>query len=79
MSDVVEEARRFYNLRGDTYSSAEMFGLIGRMAAEIERLRELKTPASRQLLNITKDQAVSPETNATATPWRETGVQSRAI
>ena len=32
------------------------------MEAEIERLRELKTPASRQLLNITK--ALLDEANA---------------
>jgi len=39
MSGIVEELGRAYELRGDTYSSAEIWGLIGRAKTEIERLR----------------------------------------
>jgi len=41
MSDIVEEAKKIVALRGDTYSSYEVVGLVGRFADEIERLRSL--------------------------------------
>lgn len=41
MADIVDEARRIVALRGDTYSSYEVLGVLGRSAAEIERLRSL--------------------------------------
>jgi hypothetical protein len=40
MSDIVTEMRNASELRGDTYSSMEIWGLLGRGAAEIEQLRE---------------------------------------
>ncbi len=39
MSDILEELRKVQRLGGDTYSSHEVLGMIGRAADEIERLR----------------------------------------
>jgi hypothetical protein len=39
MSDIAAEMRKAIELRGDTYSSMEIWGLLGRGAAEIERLQ----------------------------------------
>jgi hypothetical protein len=41
MSDIAAEMRKAAELRGDTYSSMEIWGLLGRGADEIERLRAL--------------------------------------
>lgn len=38
---LVEELRKAYRLRGETYSSNEVFGLLNRAAAEIERIISL--------------------------------------
>jgi hypothetical protein len=43
MSDFAAEMRRAAELRGDTYSSMEIWGLLGRGAAEVERLRAALT------------------------------------
>ena len=37
--DILNELHSITKLRGDTYSSAEVIGMIGRAAAEIERLQ----------------------------------------
>jgi hypothetical protein len=42
MSDIAAEMRKASELRGDTYSSMEIWGLLGRGAAEIERLQAEK-------------------------------------
>jgi hypothetical protein len=39
MSYITEELRHAAELRGDTYSSMELWGLLGRAADEIERLQ----------------------------------------
>jgi hypothetical protein len=39
MDDIVEQARKIIALRGDTYSSYEVIGLLGQLAREVERLR----------------------------------------
>jgi hypothetical protein len=39
MSDSLTELQKVHKLRGDTYSSAEVWDLVGWAAAEIERLR----------------------------------------
>ena len=39
MSDVLAELQKVYRLNGDTYSSYEVVGLIGRAINEIIRLR----------------------------------------
>jgi hypothetical protein len=48
MTDIVERARSAANW------SATHGDLLKELAAEIERLQALKTPASAKLLNITK-------------------------
>jgi hypothetical protein len=40
---VLEELRKVHELRGDTYSSYEVIGVIGRAADEIDRLRAINT------------------------------------
>lgn len=40
MSDILTELRKVHRLRGDTYSSAEVIGMVGRAADEIEMLRD---------------------------------------
>lgn len=39
MADILDDLRKVVRLNGDTYSSAEVIGLVGRAADEIERLR----------------------------------------
>lgn len=49
MTDIAAEMRKAAELRGDTYSSMEIWGLLGRGAAEIDRL----TTAVNMLLDGT--------------------------
>jgi hypothetical protein len=37
--DILDDLRKVRRLRGDTYSSAEVLGMVGRAIAEIEQLR----------------------------------------
>ena len=39
MSDIVERLREVQRLRGDTFSSYEVVGMVGQAADEIERQR----------------------------------------
>lgn len=39
MSDILADLRKLQRLNGDTYSSAEVLGMVGQAADEIERLR----------------------------------------
>jgi hypothetical protein len=49
MTDIVERLRSIYKLRGDTYSSMEVFGAVNQAAAEIERLRAVAQARSHEL------------------------------
>lgn len=42
--DIVQELHAVTRLCGDTYSSAEVLGMVGRAADEIERLRAALKP-----------------------------------
>jgi hypothetical protein len=39
MADVLDDLRAVQKLQGDTFSSAEVLGMVARAASEIERLR----------------------------------------
>jgi hypothetical protein len=39
MTDILADLQSVVQTRGDTYSSAEVLGMVGRAASEIERLR----------------------------------------
>lgn len=45
MADILEDLRSVQRLQGDTFSSAEVLGMVGRAADEIERLRSFLTNA----------------------------------
>ena len=47
---MVEELRKIYRLKGDTYSSAEVLGAVNRAADEIERLRAVLLEARGWML-----------------------------
>ena len=49
MADLLEELRKAQRLRGDTYSSYEVVGLVGQAADEIERLREALRDTRKRL------------------------------
>ena len=42
--DILKRLREVQRLRGDTYSSAEIIGMVGQAANEIERLRNALQP-----------------------------------
>lgn len=42
MADILNDMRKVTKLNGDTYSSAEVLGMISRGANEIERLHEAR-------------------------------------
>lgn len=41
MADILDDLRKVARLNGDTYSTPEVLGMVGRAAEEIERLREI--------------------------------------
>jgi hypothetical protein len=67
MSDILEEMRKAAELRGDTYSSMEIWGLLGRGVAEIERLRDLV----RCLIENDPDEPIADNGMTVLDQWRK--------
>jgi len=51
MADILDELREVKRLRGNSYSSYEVIGMVGRAVDEIERLRALLDAARICLKN----------------------------
>jgi hypothetical protein len=52
MTDIVEQARKVVELRGDTYSSYEVVGLLGQLVAEVERLQDCLQARDHELQTV---------------------------